>query len=800
MVGAEEGRLALELARQSELKIYCVEPSLEKVMKARRMLVAAGLYGHRVVVHHAELNALPYSSYFADLIVSDTVFKEGTWPTSLKAIERHLKPVGGTLCLCVGHVGLSAAVPTSDLQNWANDSELDEQLTHQIGDGWIVSVRGPLPGAGNWSHQYGNPGNTAISSDRRIQGDLGVLWYGDPGPGEMVNRHEGAVGPLAVNGRMFVQGENTIKAYDAYNGRHLWTQENPKAIRTGVYQNQNPGNLAAGEDSLFHFVGDKCLQVDMATGNVVATHELPPGKRDGTYQWGYVAVQNGLLFGTATIRKELDAALKRRGRGTKDATDGFFAIEIATGKHLWTYAGKSISHHTIAIGPDRVFLIDSSITSEQRDELLKQDKSHLANLTGEEQELAEKRLKEADVRLTVALDMKSGEKLWEQAVDVTDCSEIGIGGGKLTMMYAQDRLVLCGANANGHYWKQFVEGDFKRRRLVTLSAANGSKLWAKDANYRNRPIIVGDRILAEPWMYSLTTGYQITREHPITGETAPWSMMRTGHHCGMLTGSESGMVLFRSGHTGFMDLNADDGIRHFAGHRLGCWINAISANGLVMIPEASAGCVCQFSISSTIVMEPRESRRPWTIYSAVGAQTPVKHLAVNLGAPGDRKDSLGQIWFSYPRRDPYKQTALEVQLDLRPQFRDGGGFDNTNENRVTPKTADVPWVYTSWADGLEQLSLPLLGENDSPATYTIRLHFAEAREGVAEPTILDVHFNGSQVISGLNLELPVEKQLRPVVREIRNVRVERDLVIDLKPLKGIAILNGVEAIRETEAK
>ena len=800
VVGAEEGRLALELARQSELKIYCVEPSLEKVMKARRMLVAAGLYGHRVVVHHAELNALPYSSYFADLIVSDTVFKEGTWPTSLKAIERHLKPVGGTLCLCVGHVGLSAAVPTSDLQNWANDSELDEQLTHQIGDGWIVSVRGPLPGAGNWSHQYGNPGNTAISSDRRIQGDLGVLWYGDPGPGEMVNRHEGAVGPLAVNGRMFVQGENTIKAYDAYNGRHLWTQENPKAIRTGVYQNQNPGNLAAGEDSLFHFVGDKCLQVDMATGNVVATHELPPGKSDGTYQWGYVAVQNGLLFGTATIRKELDAALKRRGRGTKDATDGFFAIDIASGKHLWTYAGKSISHHTIAIGPDRVFLIDSSITSEQRDELLKQDKSHLANLTGEEQELAEKRLKEADVRLTVALDMKTGEKLWEQAVDVTDCSEIGIGGGKLTMMYAQDRLVLCGANANGHYWKQFVEGDFKRRRLVTLSATNGSKLWAKDANYRNRPIIVGDRILAEPWMYSLTTGYQITREHPITGETAPWSMMRTGHHCGMLTGSESGMVLFRSGHTGFMDLNTDDGIRHFAGHRLGCWINAISANGLVMIPEASAGCVCQFSISSTIVMEPRESRRPWTIYSAVGAQTPVKHLAVNLGAPGDRKDSLGQIWFSYPRRDPYKQTALEVQLDLRPQLLEGGGFDNTNENRITPKTAEVPWVYTSWASGLEQLSLPLLGESDSPATYTIRLHFAEAREGVVEPTILDVHFNGSQVISGLNLELPVEKQLRPIVREIRNVRVERDLVIDLKALKGVAILNGVEAIRDTDAK
>ncbi len=94
--------------------------------------------------------------------------------------------------------------------------------------------------------------------------------------------------------------------------------------------------------------------------------------------------------------------------------------------------------------------------------------------------------------------------------------------------------------------------------------------------------------------------------------------------------------MFRSGYTGFYNLDNDEGTRHFAGHRLGCWINAIPANGLVMIPEASAGCVCQFSIASTIVLEPRQARRPWTIISATGAQTPVKKMSLNLGAPGDR--------------------------------------------------------------------------------------------------------------------------------------------------------------------
>lgn len=796
VVGSEEGRLAYELARQSALKIYCVEPSAEKVARARQQLSAAGLYGHRVVVHQSELAALPYSNYFADLIVSDNLLKNGTWNVSLKDIERHLKPVGGVFCL--GRPESAGAIPLDEVRNWSRSSALGDQLETKVAEGWLTMVRGPLPGAGNWSHQYGNPGNTAISSDQRIQGDLGVLWYGDPGPGEMVNRHEGAVGPLSVNGRLFVQGETTIMAYDAYNGRHLWTHENPKALRTGVFQNQNPGNLAAGDDSLFHFVGDKCLQVDMATGKVVATHELPPGKADGRYEWGYVAINNGMLFGTATIRQELEAALRRRGKTTEDATDGLFAIDIATGKHAWAYSGKSISHRTIAIGPDRIFFIDSSITPQQREELLAKDKSALKDLTGEEQEKAEKRLKDADVRLTVALDLKTGEKIWEKAVDVTDCSDIGTGGGKLTMMYANDTLILGGANANGHYWKQFVAGEFQRRRLVALSAYDGFKLWAKDANYRHRPIIIGKKVLAEPWMFDLTTGEQETRKHPITGEEAPWSIMRTGHHCGMLTGSESGMILFRSGHTGFMDLKNDAGIRHFAGHRLGCWINAIAANGLVMIPEASAGCVCQFSIASTIVLEPREERRPWTIYSTVGDQTPVQRLSINFGAPGDRKDALGNIWFSYPRRDAYQVTTLDVKLDLRPQFVKGGEFGSTAEGRVATSAADTPWIYTSWAQGLEQFTLPLLGKDDAPANYTLRLHFADPGADEAQPTVLDVSFNGKAVANGLKLPFSKDGLLQPIVHEVRNVRVERDLVIDLQAKQGQPILNAIEAIRETE--
>ena len=132
-----------------------------------------------------------------------------------------------------------------------------------------------LPGAGGWSHQYGNPANTAVSNDTRVKGGLGVLWYGDPGIGDMVNRHDGAVGPLAVGGRLFVQGETTIRAYDAYNGLFLWNYDNPKGIRTGVYMNVSPGNLAATNDRLYHFIGEECFELDAATGRDTSSSSAP---------------------------------------------------------------------------------------------------------------------------------------------------------------------------------------------------------------------------------------------------------------------------------------------------------------------------------------------------------------------------------------------------------------------------------------------------------------------------------------------------------------------------------------------
>lgn len=806
VVGNEQGRLAYELAKQSDLKILCVEADSKKVAQARKDFSAAKLYGTRIIVHQAELSQLPYSNYFANLIVSDSMLIKGAIPGKPFDVARHLKPVGGKIILGSPAVASAAKISDEQIAQWMKSTGLEAHSSITRQGTYTVLTRGKLPGAGSWSHQYGEPGNTACSDDQLISGGLGVLWSGDPGEDAMVNRHDGAVGPLSINGRIFIQGEDSIMAYDAYNGMFLWKRSNPEAIRTGVFFNNSPGNLVASEDSLYYMSGEKSFRLDAESGKTVASYELPEGMRE-KHQWGYIAYQDGLIFGTATMREVIERKLRRRGKASVDNTDAIFAIDTKTGKTVWVYQGKSIQHQTIAIGPEQVYFIDSSITSEQRAEILRQDKSELQNLTGKEREIAEDRAKKTDLRLTVAVDIKTGKKAWSSPVDVTDCSEIGIGGGRLTMMYNKGMLLLCGANANGHYWQQFMAGDFSRRRLVALSAKDGYKVWAKDGNYRSRPIIVGEQVIAEPWSYDLATGDQKMRKHPLTGEQVPWSIMRSGHHCGMISAAPN-MLLFRSGFTSFYDLEKDSGTRHFAGHRTGCWINSIAANGLVMIPESSAGCVCLFSISSTIVLEPREPRNDWSIISSVGNVSPVKTMALNLGAPGDRRSASGTVWLGYPRPRPSRETSLDLPLDVKLKFHSSGHYHSMNARANSMENTQAGWLYTSQAISFSRCDLPLIGKGDKAATYTVKLHFAELDSNVnkAGQRIFDVSIQGKPVLSGVDVFAESGGLNTAIIKEIPGISVTDNLVIEMtaqtgNPTKSLPpILNAIEVIQISAGK
>jgi outer membrane protein assembly factor BamB len=240
VLGAGEGRLAYEIARRSDLTVFGVSPDRKAVDAGREKLAATGLYGTRITLDALEPGApIPYPDYFANLIVSDSLVKTGEIPGNAVAVARFLKPVGGMICLGVPG-GADAAGPAAAAR-WLDATGLPANGEASVAThgGWTVLTRGKLPGAGDWTQEYGNAGNTSSNEGERMRGGLQVLWYGDPGPGEMVNRHYAAVAPVSANGRFFIENIHSVQAYDAYNGLLLWEFGNrgadigrPTATRT----------------------------------------------------------------------------------------------------------------------------------------------------------------------------------------------------------------------------------------------------------------------------------------------------------------------------------------------------------------------------------------------------------------------------------------------------------------------------------------------------------------------------------------------------------------------------------------
>ncbi|MEA3225926.1 MAG: PQQ-binding-like beta-propeller repeat protein, partial [Planctomycetota bacterium] len=786
ILGAERGRLARELALRTELTIIGVEPDPEKARAARLALDAAGLYGERVTIEQGDISKLPYSNYFANLIVSDSLLLTGKIPGDAGELARHVKPRGGSICLGVpaNASAQARAVTLEKLAGWLAGSQLGQCRISRTNGVWATLKRGALSGAGSWTHQYAEPGNTACSDDQLVGGPLGLLWFGAPGPAPMVNRHNAAAAPLAVNGRLFIQGENNVMAHDSYNGVELWKRDIPGAMRTRLKKSEC-GNIAASEDSIFVAVASKCLKLDAQTGETRATYNAPAGSK-----WGYLAYVDGILYGSTLTKTGVSSSV--------------FAIDTQDGKTLWHCQGKNIVNLTIALGNGWLFFVDSSLSPDERQAMLKLDKSFLRSLSAEQAKKAEQEQKKLDVRRVVALDARTGGRLWSQAVDVTDCSQIGIGGGELTLMYRQGIIVLGGANANGHYWRQFVAGEFSERRLVALSAKSGELMWARDADYRHRPVIVGDKVIAEPWAYDLTTGRQLTRRHPVSGDETVWQFLRPGHHCGAISACPQ-MLLMRSGDTAYYDLIDDSGIRHFSGQRLGCWINAIPADGLALMPEASAGCICLNPITCSLALEPRPDHERWGIYSAGPTSPPTNRLAVNLGAPGDRRDSDGEMWFGYPRPGlPTDRKVMGFSFRLQTEFFKGGGYFRQNSETEPVTGADDSWIFSSCGRGLKRCVVPVLGEGDKPAEYTVRLCFAELENELAGSRVFDVKLQGKTVLAGFDLLKEAGGSHKAVVKEFQGVRITGNLEIELVPngkgtempiLSGVEILSSVSLVR-----
>ncbi len=769
--------LSFSLAEKTDLLIYAVVPDAARAQQAQRRLSKAGLYGTRVVIVKSAPSELHFPDYFANLILCHDRFTHG--PQKLPAAElfRMLKPAGGTAL--IGSFETTAE-KTGRLTAWKNDLDRtlkqrgDQKTQVTTAPTHLKIVRGPLPGAGSWTHQYADTGNTTCGDDTAVRGPLEILWYGDPGPRHMPSRHASNVAPLAFGGRMFVQGENILMAYDAFNGVKLWERRFPGALRTNL--KRDTGNLASDGTSLFAAIGKMCIQFDPATGKTVKQYLMPDQARSSQTHWGYIAIDGGTLFGSAATE-----AINCRY---------LFAFDLETGRHLWTHRGNHIMHTTICTDDGMLFFVDRFATDAQK-------KQGLKNVPQTQRVDRFGKPVTPDVRMVYALNARTGAVQWERPQYVSDCVKISSGGGDLTAMYKNGILLLCGQPWNGHFWSEFFAGEFSRRSLIALSGTDGKEVWSGRKGYRSRPLIVGDTIIAEPWAHDLATGTEKKRINPVTGAEAAWQMARPGHHCGCIAASPN-LLFFRSRVAAYYDLENDYGSIHFGAQRPGCWINCIPANGVVLMPEASSGCVCPFAIHCTTVFKPASKNTAWGMYSSPGPLTPVEHLAINFGAPGDRRDEDGTLWLSYPR--PYTG-RLVLPLDLFTQLLPGGGFVSGNSRFLSVPASPCPWVYASKVRGLQRCSIPVTGPDDPPGFYTVKLHFRPDPDKPAPAALSAIKLQGKTVARKVRFESRSgDGESGTLVKIFPDIFVEGRLTCELLsnkeglPPDRAPFLNGIEII------
>jgi hypothetical protein len=133
----------------------------------------------------------------------------------------------------------------------------------------------------------------------------------------------------------------------------------------------------------------------------------------------------------------------------------------------------------------------------------------------------------------------------------------------------------------------------KGGRLAAFRASDGKRIWDRKAAHKTRPILVDRTIYAQGGAWDL-----------LTGNEQAFDLQRS-YGCGQLAASAH-LTVYRSATLGYHDFSSAQGTTNYGGIRLGCWINAVPAGGLVLVPDATTGCRCSYLNQAWIALQPRD--------------------------------------------------------------------------------------------------------------------------------------------------------------------------------------------------
>ena len=749
VLDSDRGALALELAQRSKLYVAAVFHDAVKAAAARQAYEEAGLHVSRLIAYtQKDGEKLPFSRHLADLIVSESAVTGGALPADLEELNRVLKPYRG-----VAFIGGKQAKAALDA--WAGKTGLDGWTVVENGGTWAKRVRPGLEDAGGWTHGLGDAGNSSSSNDGALKGPLGTLWYGEPQLG-----YPGP-GALIIDGVFLLHQGGALIARDAYTGREMWRRDRSNT------------DTVCGFGSVFLRYLEVVVRLDPSTGKELDAYKPPfPDS-----QWQKIAAsRDGKTVFLVAAGKDVHCTM---------------GVDVATGNILWQrnknegWGGWGVigDGYIYSLGGGAKGKLREACIAEMREYLRKTDPKRLAQY--------EKQLDQRDIRVLATIDAKTGKLLYEHGVDITNCGGrflpgVGYGGGKnarhynprvgFHMMAAKDVVVFATQSGADKGWPVWPRGAYKQRGIAVYSGKTGKLLWHKPCNYRTMPVIADDTIFAEPWGYDLHTGERKQRVHPITGQKADWAFCRWDKQCGRFNASKN-FIFGRSLGVGIVDTLNDTGLYTFWHSRMNCYYDAFSGSGMMIKPPNAIGCRCTWSLPFTVAMGQVESQPPAaTGFAQPGPSLPVKHLYLDFGGTGDRRDDEGNLWINAPRGAGH---YLILGYYTGTAMYEGGGAVQRSSMFTPIENTDTPFVFATATRGLKSCTLPLAEPKSPAGSFRVRLGFSALPGDKPGQRVFDVLLNGKTVIKDLDIIAEAGKADSAIWKEFK-IDSARALTLELK--------------------
>jgi outer membrane protein assembly factor BamB len=546
---------------QTEAQVLVLASSDQRAQALRETLLDAGLHGQRVSVYRVpdgDASALPRCSINTLLVDPQCLSSARRWLQ--EGILESLHPFGGS-------AWLPEALDTDGIDrcdSWRSPNTLP---------GFKLLVRGELEGSGSWTHMYGSPDNSAFGEEElagaRSVDDLDLVWLGRPGPRYQTDRQNRKPSPLAVAGRLFLQGHQRVIALDGHNGRPLWNQERPELARFNIPRSSS--NWCADEESVFLVLGQRVERLGAQDGRLLKTFQLP---REARGDWGFVASVGDQLIGTVTPSGAQHTAWWGSGAwydghdgepAKKIASHLLFGLDKSSGATRWTYSGGRILDVTLTLAEGCVWFVEArhpDLDPQSGRLHGSQLWSHLA---------------------LVCLDSGNGQLLWEREAKPMP------GTVAFYLAHSDGHLVMLSSSA-GHSALYVFDADTGESRWRNKYA------WEADhhGKHLSRPALVGGRVYARPGVFDLETGEALDMAFP------------EGHQCGSYAATSDALIL-RAGDLCLWDTQSGDS-SSWTRLRPDCWISTIPGNGMLLSPEGGGGCSCGSWIEASMGFLPRGAR------------------------------------------------------------------------------------------------------------------------------------------------------------------------------------------------